>query len=156
MITTTDYFMGRDARYPGECTDEIRANAQRLVDRVNLILTMAAVDGVYPGIDETTGTPVASGWRPPAVNGCTPNAAPGSKHMTGHGLDVRERQERALARWCLRNLDRLADAGLWIEDPQWTPTWVHFQDVPPKSGRRVFIPSSKPPLAAKLPEQVEA
>ena len=40
-----------------------------------------------------------------------------------------------------------------MEDPQWTPTWVHLQIVPPGSRRRVYIPSSKPALAAKLPEQ---
>jgi hypothetical protein len=40
-----------------------------------------------------------------------------------------------------------------MEDPQWTPTWVHLQMVPPGSHRRVYCPSSKPPMVAKLPEQ---
>lgn len=156
MITVADYFMGRDVIYKGECSAEIRANAGRLCARVNLLLSLAAMDGVFPGVDATTGTPVASGWRPAALNSCTPNAAAASKHITGNGLDVRDTSERTLARWCLANLEKLAASGLWIEDPQWTPTWVHFQDLPPKSGRRVFVPSAAPPLAAKLPEQVSA
>ena len=54
----------------------------------------------------------------------------------------------------LQRIDALQEIGLWMEDPQWTPTWVHLQIVPPGSRRRVYIPSSRPPLAARLPEQL--
>jgi hypothetical protein len=50
----------------------------------------------------------------------------------------------------------LQEIGLWIENPMWTPTWVHLQIVPPHSGRRIFVPSENPPLAAALPEQERA
>jgi hypothetical protein len=40
-----------------------------------------------------------------------------------------------------------------MKDPQWTPSWVHLQSVPPASGDRVFIPAASPALAEKLPEQ---
>ena len=96
---------------------------------------------------------MASGWRPAAINDATANAAKLSKHLTGEGIDLRDTGTRDLARWCLRNLDALEEIGLWMEDPQWTPSWVHLQIVPPNSHRRVYCPSSRPPLAARLPEQ---
>jgi hypothetical protein len=34
----------------------------------------------------------------------------------------------------------LEEAGLFMESPSKTPRWVHFQTVPPKSGKRIFIP----------------
>jgi len=58
-------------------------------------------------------------------------------------------------RWCLKHLDVLETLGLWMEDPQWTPTWLHVQTIPPRSGHRVYIPSASPALVAKLPEQLE-
>jgi hypothetical protein len=75
--------------------------------------------------------------------------------MTGCAVDICDVvPERTLARWCLRNLVFLAEVGLWMEDPRWTPGWVHLQSVPPRSGGRVFIPSAAPALCAALPEQL--
>lgn len=47
---------------------------------------------------------------------------------------------KALQQWCLDNVKALEEIGLWCEDFKYTPTWVHFQDVPPASGKRFFIP----------------
>lgn len=156
-ITLADYWMGRDASHAHELTAEIRANAESLVAKVNTLLAFAEADGVEPGIDQRTGTHVASGWRPAGVNSRTRNAAAASKHITGNGVDLQDEPEtRPLARWCLRNLDALADVGLWMEDPRWTggpDPWVHLQRVPPKSGRHVYIPSAAPPTAQALVEQ---
>lgn len=159
MISLKQYLMGRDATHAAELTAEIRANAQETVDRVNGLLKYAAEDGVE--VSE-----VASGWRPKEVNATTKNAAPDSKHMTGEACDPGDDEHRAFARWCLRNTgplcyqsgraDLLAEIGLWMENPMWTPTWVHLQTVAPRSGRRIFIPSENPPLAAALPEQEQA
>ena len=156
MITLTDYFMGRDRTHAAELTDEIRGNAALTVARVNLLLAAAEEDLVEPGIDEVTGTAVASGWRPAGINARTQNAATGSKHLTAQACDLQDTADRRLARWCLRNLARLEEIGLWMEDPQWTPDWVHLQTVPPGSGKRVYRPSAAEPLVAKLPEQQEA
>ena len=38
MIDAADYFMGRDAKYPEELTDELRRNALVTVGRVNRLL----------------------------------------------------------------------------------------------------------------------
>jgi hypothetical protein len=150
MIIESDYLMGRDAIAPSELTDAIRANIAELLGRVNLLLSWAYADGVRPALDAKTGTHVASGWRPKAINDATSNAASASKHLTGEGIDLRDNGTRDLAQWCLKNEDSLAEIGLWMERPQWTPTWVHLQSVPPKSRRRFYVPSSKPPLVAAL------
>lgn len=158
MITVEKFFMGRDKSHAAELTDEIHANALETVDRVNGLLKFAKEDGL--NIDE-----VASGWRPKAINAATPNAAPTSKHMTGEACDL-EDKDREFARWCLRNTtplcyqngkpDLLQEIGLWMENPMWTKSWTHLQTVAPHSGRRVFVPSENPPLAAALPEQEQA
>lgn len=146
MITLDQYWMGRDKTHVADLTDEIRSNANATVRTINQLLALAEADGVTCG-------GCASGWRPLSVNDATANAAKNSKHVQALAMDVRDSEGRALARWCLRNLAKLESLGLWMEDPRWTPTWVHLQIVPPKSGNRIYIPSIKPPLAAPLPEQ---
>ncbi len=159
MIILPDYWMGRDATHPADLTDAIRDNATLLLGRTNLLLSWAYAENVRPALDARTGTHIASGWRPPAINDATSNAAKASRHITGEAIDLRDHGTRDLARWCLKNLDALDEIGLWMEDPQWTHTppgqpWVHLQIQPPRSHRRVYIPSARAPLAAKLPEQL--
>jgi hypothetical protein len=154
MITLEQYWMGRDLEYAHELTGGIRAAAEELVGKVNLLLNFAEADGVTPGFDQVTGTHVASGWRPAAVNERTSNAAAASRHLTGQAVDLQDTPDRALAAWCLANLPDLKNCGLWMERPMWTggrDPWVHLQSVPPRSGRRVFIPSTMPPRAQALP-----
>jgi hypothetical protein len=154
MITLNDYLMGRDREFPDELTDEIRGNAALVVARANLLLARMEEELIAPGIDEKTGTFVASGWRPRGINSHTSNAADKSRHITGLAVDLQDTPDRKVARWCVSNLDVLEEIGLWMEDPQWTPDWVHLQVVPPGSGRRVYIPSANPPIVAALPEQL--
>ena len=157
MISLADYWMGRDVEFAADLTDEIVNNAHVLLERVNGLLARAAQDDVEPGVEPDTGTAVSSGWRPKPVNDTIPNAAPTSKHITGLAIDLCDTlPERPLARWCLRNRAVLRELGLWLEDPRWTPTWVHLQSLPPGSGDRVFVPSTAPALAAALPEQLSA
>lgn len=136
MISLETYLMGRDKQYPRDYTDEVKEKACITVEKANELLARAGRSDVHE---------VSSGWRPRAVNDATRNAASRSRHITAEAVDLRDR-DRSLATWCVDNLDVLAEIGLWMEDPRWTPTWVHLQIVPPKSGRRVFIPSTKPPL----------
>ncbi len=142
MITLTGYWMGRDSKYRAECTEEIQTNADETVRRVNLLLTLAEKDGIVRSM-------VSSGWRPPAVNDGTANAAKRSSHLLALAVDVQD-LNRELAQWCVNNKSLLVDCQLWMEDPRWTPTWVHLQTVPPNSGKLVYIPSSKPALASAL------
>ena len=154
MISVEQYWMGHEREYAADLTPEVAGNAHVLIERVNVVLALAAADQVFPAVDGKTGSAVASGWRPRAVNDATANASKTSKHIIGCAIDLRDRlPARPLARWCLRNRQALEEAGLWIKDPQWTPSWVHLQSVPPASGDRVFVPSAGPALAEKLPEQ---
>lgn len=145
MITLHSYWQDRESKYRIECTEVIQRNAMETVSRVNHLLAIAEVAGIARSY-------VSSGWRPNSVNDATANAAKGSNHLTAKACDLAD-ADRALAQWCVSNPDKLAQCELWMEDPRWTPTWVHLQTVPPKSGKRIYVPSSKPPLAAPLEGQ---
>ncbi len=66
-------------------------------------------------------------------------SAPKSHHMTGEAVDILD-EDQSLAKWVQDNMPLMEHIGLWFEDFAHTPTWVHFQIVPPRSGARVFIP----------------
>lgn len=155
-VTLRHYFMGRDVTYapvPPGVTD----NAIELLRAIEVLLDFAEADGIVPAIDEVTGTHVASGWRPPAVNDRTANAAKGtSTHLSGLGIDLEDHVDRRLAVWCCKNLDVLERLGLHMEDPRWTggrprtpdegerDPWVHLQLAAPKSRRRVYTLPTPP------------
>jgi len=140
MISLDQYWMGRDSKYADELTDEIRLNAQETIDRVNRLLEYAG-----RSVDD-----VNSGWRPPSINEQIKNAAKRSNHLIGRAVDVRD-IDRSLATWVADNADILLVCDLYCEDFRWTPTWVHFQTVPPGSGRRIYIPSTAPALDPGFP-----
>lgn len=129
MITLADYYMGRDQTHADELTAALRADAALTVQRVNALLTKAKI----------TTARVSSGWRPLAINAATKNAAKASNHTRCRACDIAD-TKGALGRWCLSNLKELEAIGLWLEHPSKTPTWVHLQTVPPRSGRRIFLP----------------
>lgn len=131
-ISVDDYLMGRDKTHPGEFSEKIRLNAEALLIRVNGLLDALR-------IDEAEARKVNSGWRPPTVNAAIPNAVRRSHHTTGHAIDIADPHGR-LGRLLLNNEPVLAIFGLFLEFPGATPTWVHLQDIPPKSGKRVFRP----------------
>ncbi len=146
MIDLDAFYNGRDNAYRDELTDEIRRNAEDIVAKANELLRRASFEHVCT---------VNSGWRPKQVNEATPEAAAASRHLTGQAVDLPD-PDRTLAAWCVGNLDVLAEVGLWMEDPRWTydergDHWVHVQTVPPRSGRRVFIPSAAPAKDPNFP-----
>lgn len=153
IITPADYF-GPHANHPA-ITNEIRISVGILLSKANDLCRIAAADGVELPINPVTGNGISGsgngGWRPPESK----VGAKSSTHKTGNGLD-RFDPRRALARWCLQKPHVLRDIGLWMEDPRWTPTWLHLQDLPPKSGKLVYVPSQEPPLIAALPEQMRS
>lgn len=61
----------------------------------------------------------------------------GSRHLSGQACDVADRDGSLMA-WCRANVPVLERVGLWCEDG--TVGWVHFQIVPPGSGKRFFKP----------------
>lgn len=140
MLDLHDYWMGRDAKFRAEWTEKVQANGAETVKRINRLVDLYVVDtgNAHPDV-------WASGWRPEGVNSITSNAATLSSHITAEAGDVRD-PVRLFAKWCNANLHALETCGLWMEDSRWCPSWVHLQTKPPKSGKRVYIPSSKPPL----------
>ena len=164
MITITGYWNDRDSRYRAECTEVIQQNARKTVEAINRLLTVFE-DEMLISRDVCT-----SGWRPQSVNDATANAAKTSKHLTAEAGDVGDNAtdaagdyDRAFAQWCVKNTDILDECGLWMEDPRWCAKWnektqqwdywVHLQRVPPKSGKRIYIPSNTPPKAPALEGQ---
>ena len=127
MITVDEYIGQHLAGHESELTDEIRANAEILCGRANQLI---AAFGEDRGL--------RSGWRPAAVNHAA-GGAMRSKHMLGQAIDV-EDDDGLLDAFCKQNVGLLEQLGLWLEAPEYTELWTHIQCVPPRSGRRFFIP----------------
>lgn len=136
MPTLGEYWMGRDKLFARELTDQIRANAATLIERVNLFLVCYRAS-----TGDLTPRPVNSGWRPAAINAKVRGAAPKSKHMTGEAVDLADSDE-SLDTWAEspEGQKALESCKLWLESPAYTNRWIHLQSVPPKSGHRIFIP----------------
>jgi uncharacterized protein YcbK (DUF882 family) len=62
-----------------------------------------------------------------------------SKHLYGLAVDIAD-PKGLLQAWCKANEKTLEEVGLWMEDFSATKGWVHFQCVPPASGKRWFLP----------------
>lgn len=133
-----------------------RDNAGRLLVVVNGALDIYERDGGQLYIDRDTGCYIAGngngGFRPMAC----PVGAPSSTHKQGLGIDIYD-PNRELAAWCVANESVLRHLGIYgMEDPRWTPTWVHWQLVEVASHRFFFIPSRDKALVGPVPGQVVA
>lgn len=62
-----------------------------------------------------------------------------SHHLFCEAVDISD-PKGTLKLWCYENVGLLVSTGLWMEDFGSTQTWVHFQIVVPKSGKRFFRP----------------
>lgn len=120
-VTLKELLMGRDKDYPP--TPSMLANAHILLAGVNK-LRAAYGKPLY----------VSSGYRPGIHNSI---GVKSSLHMTLQAIDFKD-HNREFATWCLANLGLLEAAGLWLESPSHTPTWVHLDTRRRKN--RVFLP----------------
>ena len=145
MIRIDEYFAGHSGH--SEISESIKQNAVELLESVNQLMLEAQEDGVGFTINPKTKSYISGsgngGFRP---SNSTVGASK-SKHKTGNGADIYD-PERMFASWALANKGKLADAGLYIEDPRWTPSWLHLQNIPPNSGQIVYRPSMAEPLAS--------
>jgi len=151
MITLEQYFGAK--KHPIEHL----ANANILLAKVNLCLYKAEYDG---WIDPDTNSQISGakggsgdgGYRTPDSH----TGGAGSAHRSARAIDVFD-PDRILAQWCVKNKMALVEIGLWCEDFRWTyannASWVHFQCVQPKSGKRIYIPSISKPLGSALEGQ---
>lgn len=122
----------RSLQYPSDYNQAISDNLD------HLLAIMLKVEALYG-----QSMVVASGWRPPSVNEHTSNAATSSNHLKGIAVDIQD-LDGSVMKWVLANLSTLASMGLYFENFNWTPTWVHFQYVPPGSKHRIYVPSTAP------------
>ncbi len=65
-----------------------------------------------------------------------------SKHLEGLAVDLVPVKEPVsdLHKFIKSNIALMQEIGLWFESFDYTEKWVHAQIVPPKSGKRFFIP----------------
>jgi hypothetical protein len=109
-------------------TAEQEANLAVLLERINRIRA-------------AYGKPmtVTSGLRSEADQARINPKAPRSKHLLGAACDIADASGELKA-WAMAHLKTLEESELWCEAFSSTPTWVHFQIFPPKSGKRFFLP----------------
>lgn len=119
-----------------DLSEEIQNNLKILLERINIVRKMYG-----------KAMKVNDGLRLPQHQ--PKNAAKTSKHLIGAAIDIDDDDAGTLWNWVKNNLELMKSVGLWMEHPNWTHnkkygTWMHFQIYPPKSGKRIFIPSSEP------------
>lgn len=148
MTITIEEYFGEYWDHP-DATPEKKLAAAAMLAKVNALRAEAAVDGVQFQVNPHTGNFIAGnghgGFRPEDCD----VGADHSQHKGGRAVDNYDPLRRFSA-WCAKHDDRLRAHGLYREREEWTPSWTHTQDVPPRSGKVAFIPSSSPPLASSL------
>lgn len=130
-----DYLSSGKEKYTTDTIDPHHLdNAQGLLKKVNKLGELIAYNGI-----------ITSGYRSPerqrqiyAEKGESP--AMGSKHLSGHAMDISDPygqlKEKILN---VEVLERARDLGLYFENFDQTPTWVHIQDeAPVRTGGQIW------------------
>jgi hypothetical protein len=136
-LTISMLLKGRNEQFPKEYTKEIADNLELLRGKVQEFLKE------YSGHIS-----ISSGWRPAKLNDSVGGATK-SLHITGHAVDIID-TSMSVWNYVLDNLELAKSMGLYFEDKRATPSWVHIQTLPPKSGKRIFKPNSNPWQSEKL------
>lgn len=115
-------------------TSEINSNVRELVKRINSL-------GYVPPMYFSSCLRSKERHKQIYLNkGVSEDKIPwGSRHLTGQAADIAD-PNGELRRWLNTTVIPWDKIGLWVEHPDYTPGWIHFQSVPPKSGNRFFIP----------------
>ena len=111
--------------------DEIDYNLLELQRRLNIIR-------LHYGQPMTVTSGLRSQEQQDSLISAGKSTASKSKHLTGQAADIHD--DGDIKDWANANVPLLEATGLWCEAFTSTPTWVHFQTVPPKSGNRFFNP----------------
>lgn len=133
LLTSSGKYLDREKST--ECTDEVRANGQALLDKVNPFLSELGITEIV----------ISSGFRTSEVNASTPNSAKRSLHMVGSAIDILDDHNQTLAKKVLARPDLLKKYELWIEDIGSTKgkntNWVHLdQGIRTDRTLRMFKP----------------
>lgn len=125
-ISREEVLMGRDKQF--SLSEEQEKNLEQLLECLNKLRVLYNKP-MY----------VSSGYRPASINANIKGAAKKSNHIMCLACDFRDLDGK-IDEWCLENLDKLEQCGLYLESPMHTPGWCHLQAIAPRSGNRVFIP----------------
>lgn len=82
---------------------------------------------------------VTSGYRTAADQQRINPKVTHSQHMLGNAVDIAD-PDNILKEVLRTHPTILEECGLWCEDGGATPGWCHMQSLPPKSGKRWFMP----------------
>lgn len=124
FISISEYLMGR-AKLE-DLTPEQVGNCNIIVPRANEFLEAF---GSYREI--------TSGYRRAEDNAKVPHPKAKSKHLICAAVDLEDKDAK-LYNFARANEALLDKIGLWCEERQ--GGWLHLQCLPPKSGKRFFIP----------------
>ncbi len=138
MTLTTTTLIGRFTKdfdaLPDATKELYLKNALKLTARVSELLSAYGKD-----------LTVTSGWRPKSYN-LQIGGSTNSHHCTCLAIDLWD-PDKAFGLWCMANLNRLKEIGLYMEalttthkSPEKEKRWVHLQAIAPKSGSTVFNP----------------
>lgn len=140
MITLAQYFGVHSTSK--DITPEVISNAERFLERCDILYRLALQDNVEFQINPHTGNIISGqtfgAFRPQSC----PQGAANSSHKVGRGLDIFD-PDGEVDGWCVINSNRgglLEQCGIYIESPAATPGWSHWTDRAPHSGNRVFVP----------------
>lgn len=124
MITFKEALHGHDVN---SVPKPIQNNLSDLLAKVNVIRS-------------AWGKPmtVTSGYRTAEEQKKINPKATKSNHLTGHAIDIAD-DGLILTKWLK------GDGAMWLEAAglyceEGNSNWVHFSDIPPKSGKRWFLP----------------
>lgn len=137
MITLNDY-VGPHAKSP-DWTLHRQTCATNMLAKCNSLKQEMEKDGVIFQTNPKTETNISGntfgGFRPQSC----PEGAPNSSHKEGRGIDIYD-PDGKIDEWCMFHVERLKVHGIHIEHPFKTPSWSHWTDRAPPSGRQVFYP----------------
>lgn len=138
MISFDEILMGRAELE--ELAPDIQENIKTLHERINIIRKAYGKPmKVNDGFRRSKDTPK--------------NGAKKSNHLLGAAIDIDDDDKCTFWNWVKDNLELFQEVGLWLEDPRWTHgngSWVHVQIYPPRSKKRIFVPSSAPASAPEI------
>jgi hypothetical protein len=117
-----------------ELSPELQTNVSDLLVKLNKFRTEYG----HPMI-------VNSGYRDPAHNDAI-GGAKNSAHCMCQAADFRD-EDGKIFEFIKNDPKILERCGLFMEDAEWTPTWIHLQSREIASGNRIFVPyRDKPPV----------
>jgi uncharacterized protein YcbK (DUF882 family) len=130
MLTITELLSGN---LKSKIPKEHFTNLMDLLVKINTVRTLYAktmtVTSGYRSLKHHTEIYADRGILTPPL---------GSKHLTGQAVDISD-PDGKLMLWVKANYGLMETFGLWMEEPD-NQKRVHFQSVPPKSGKRFFYP----------------